>query len=85
MIGLVLLLIPLLLLLWGLYKALVDERLETNEKSTAWLLLLVLLAQLPYGMGFGFISLYAIYFGFGAIFIDSLAKKYPLQLRIKKN
>ena len=84
-IGLVLLLVPLLLLLWGLYKALVDERLETNEKSTAWLLLLVLLAQLPYGMGFGFISLYAIYFGFGAIFIDSLAKKYPLQLRIKKN
>jgi len=85
MIGLVLLLIPLLLLLWGLYKALVDERLETNEKSTAWLLLLVLLAQLPYGMGFGFISLYAIYFGFGAIFIDSLAKKYPLPLRIKKD
>jgi len=85
MIGLVLLLVPLLLLLWGLYKALVDERLETNEKSTAFLLLLVLLAQFPYGMGFGFIPLYAVYFGFGAIFIDSLAKKYPLQLLTKKD
>jgi hypothetical protein len=85
MLGLVLLLVPLLLLLWGLFKFLADARLETNERSTVWLLLLVLLAQLPYGMGFGFIPLYAIYFGFGAIYKDSLAKKYPLPLQIKKD
>ncbi|MFH2107283.1 MAG: O-antigen ligase family protein [Chrysiogenia bacterium] len=85
MIGLVLLLVPLLLLLRRLFKFLADERLEINERSIVWLLLLVLLAQLPYGMGFGFIPLFAIYFGFGTIFLDSLAKKYPLQLQIKKN
>jgi hypothetical protein len=85
MFGLVLLLVPLLLLLWRLLKFLADKRLETSEKSTTWLLLLVLLSQLPYGMGFGFIPLYAIYFGFGTIFVDSLSKKYPLPLRIKKD
>ncbi|MCJ7523941.1 MAG: O-antigen ligase family protein [Candidatus Aminicenantes bacterium] len=84
MIGLVLMLVPLLLLLRQLFKFLADERLEKSERSTVWLLLLVLLAQLPYGMGFGFIPLYAVYFGFGVIFSESLAKKYAPQLRIGK-
>ncbi|MBU4404293.1 MAG: O-antigen ligase family protein [Candidatus Aminicenantes bacterium] len=85
MIGLVLLLVPLFLLLRRLYKFLVDERLETSERSIVWLLLLILLAQFPYGMGFGFIPLFAIYFGLGSILLESLAKKYPPQLRIKKD
>lgn len=84
-IGLILLLVPLLLVLMRLLKFLADKRLETGEKSTVWLLLLVLLAQFPYGMGFSFIPLFAIYFGFAVIFLDSLAKKYPPQLGIKKD
>ncbi len=83
-IGLTLLLLPLLLLLRGLLKFLADERLEASERSTVWLVLLVLLSQLPYGLGYDFIPLYAIYLGFGTIFMDSLAKKYPFPLRIKK-
>lgn len=84
-IGLILLLIPLLLLLRGLFKFLADGRLKTSERSTLWLLLLVLLAQLSYGMGFGFIPLFAFYLGLGMIFLGALAKKYPPKLRIKKN
>jgi hypothetical protein len=84
MIGLALFLAPFLLLLMRLSKFLADERLEKNERSTVWLLLLVLLAQVAYGLGYNFIMLYAIYFGFGTIFLDALVKKYPPQLRIKK-
>jgi len=84
LIGLILLLAPLLLLLQRLFKFLADERLETIERATVWLLLLVLLAQLSYGMGFAFIPLFAVYFGLGLILSEALVKKYPPQLRIKK-
>jgi len=84
-IGLALLLIPLGLLLWRLFKYLGDKRLEAGERSIAWLLLLVLGAQPVYGLGFDFIPLYAVYFGFGAVFLEALAGKYPGLPRGKKN
>ena len=84
-IGLTLLLLPLLLLLRGLLKFLTDERLEASERSTVWMVLLVLLAQLPYGMGYDFIPLYAIYFGLGTIFIGFLGKKISSPAPDKKD
>jgi hypothetical protein len=76
-IGLLLMLVPLLIILWRLFVTIRLEHLEPQEKLTARLLFLVLLAQLPYGLAFGFVSLYAFYVGLGLIYLAALDKKYP--------